>query len=472
MWYVLWEFDGTPCRRFFWAVFDMGVPCREGDFRLSPSEGMLLNSFLLETIRLGISNLRLHKLRSLLTVLGIIFGVAAVICMLSISEGASADEMRLIELMGTRNIIVQSVRPPQTTQVAEGQNTTMLRYGITLADLSVIRSTIPHVQEIIPLRDVAFSVSRGPKRYPATVVGTTPALFENVHLTIAPGGRPLTDVDGQASQKACVIGDEIAKALFPLEDPVGEQLFAHNDSTGAIPFTVVGVINQVQTAGSPARGTQERNFNQEVYIPLQTANARYGDKLMKRTSGTRELLQVELSGLYVVVNSVESVLKVSEMVERVFEKNHSEQDFDIRVPLANLQQAERKKRNQQWVLGIIAAVSLLVGGIGIMNIMLASVTERTREIGVRRALGAKQRHITIQFLVETVVLSTAGGIIGIFLGWGGAELINWWVSWETIIHTWTVIVSFVLSVLVGIFFGMYPAIRAAKLDPIVALRYE
>jgi len=431
-----------------------------------------VNSFIIETIRLGIQNLGLHKLRSLLTALGIIFGVAAVICMLSITEGASADELRLIELMGIRNIIVQSIRPQQDTQVAEGRNTNMLEYGITRDDLKLIRKTIPHVEKVIPLREVAFSVRRGDKKATATVVGTSPALFDTVSMSIAPGGRALVDQDYVARNKVCVIGEEVAEDLFPLMDAIVEAVLVQSQGTGSIPYTVVGIIEPVITAGSPKRGTHERDFNREIYIPLSTAAGRYGDMLIKMGSGSREIVNIELSGLYVVVDQIDHVLLVSQMIERVFESNHEKQDFDIRVPLANLRQAQLKKRNQQLVLGIIAAVSLLVGGIGIMNIMLASVTERTREIGIRRALGAKQKHIITQFLVETVVLTTTGGLIGIMLGWGGANLINWWVNWDTIIHLWTVVVSFVLSLLVGVFFGMYPAIRAAQLDPIVALRYE
>ena len=185
-----------------------------------------------------------------------------------------------------------------------------------------------------------------------------------------------------------------------------------------------------------------------------------------------DLFRRELSGLYITANSLEDVIPVSEMVRRVFEKNHEKGDYNVRVPLARLKLAEKKKRNQQLMLGFIASISLLVGGIGIMNIMLATVIERTREIGIRRALGARRRHITVQFLVETIVLSTAAGLVGIALGWAGAWIINQAAGWDTIVQGWTMVICFSLSVLVGVFFGMYPATAAARLDPIEALRHE
>jgi putative ABC transport system permease protein len=181
---------------------------------------------------------------------------------------------------------------------------------------------------------------------------------------------------------------------------------------------------------------------------------------------------MQYSGLCVAVDEIDYVLGVSNMIERVLEHGHENLDYEVKVPLARLQLAQKKKRNNQLTLGFIAGISLLVGGIGIMNIMLATVTERTREIGIRRALGARQRQIAIQFLVETVVLSTTGGILGVGLGVAGAHIVAEFADWETIVKAWSVAVSFGLSVLVGIFFGMYPAVSAAKLDPIEALRYE
>ncbi|RJP42400.1 MAG: FtsX-like permease family protein [Phycisphaerales bacterium] len=428
-----------------------------------------MSTLRVETFRLGVRNLLLHKLRSLLTVLGIIFGVAAVICMLSISEGASADELRLLALMGTQNIIVNAVRPQQATQASEG-NTNLLEYGITFDDLDLIASTIPHVQRIVPLKKVSESVRRMDRRMTTSVLGTQPEFFDTVHIDVS-SGRRLTAVDVAERKNVCVIGDEVRRELFSFSDPIGESILVEYYPT-AVPFTVVGVLQRIQTAGTPERGVEERDLNREILIPLSTARSQFGDLLVRRSAGSREMTRIQVTNVYVTADSLETVLPVSDMVKRVFARNHQQLDYDIKVPLARLKLAEQKKRNNQLLLGFIAGISLLVGGIGIMNIMLATVTERTREIGIRRALGAKRRDITTQFLVETVVLSTGGGVIGVGLGWAGAQMVNRLADWETIVQPWAVLVSFGLSVFVGIFFGMYPAMSAARLDPIEALRFE
>ena len=428
-----------------------------------------MKAYNLETFRLGVNNLRLHKLRSLLTSLGIIFGVAAVICMLSISEAASADEMRLIQLLGTRNIIVNSVKPPQTTQSSQS-HVRMTEYGIVRADVDIIKATIPAVTHVVPLKTVAYRARHGERQGNFKVVGTTPDFFDIVNIDVA-RGRTITHSDIQGRVNVCVIGEAVRRKLFPFKDPLGETLLAERYPS-AIPFTVVGVLQEVQTAGAPQRGVEDRDLNCEILVPFSTAVTQFGEITRRVGSGSREYIKMQYSGLYVTVDKIENVIPVSKMVERVIENNHSKLDYEIKVPLARLKLAEKKKRNNQLTLGFIAGISLLVGGIGIMNIMLATVTERTREIGIRRALGAKRSNITSQFLVETVVLSTTGGVVGVFLGVLGAYGITHFAEWETIVSAWSVAISFSLSVLIGIFFGMYPAMAAAKLDPIEALRHE
>jgi putative ABC transport system permease protein len=423
----------------------------------------------IETIKLGVNNLRLHKLRSLLTSLGIIFGVAAVICMLSISEGASADELRLIELLGTRNIIVNSVKPPQTTQLSQSASN-LVEYGITRDDVSVLRETVPHIATIVPLKTISYRVRHAAFQAAFESVGTTPEFFEVVNVRLA-RGRALAAADLNENKNVCVIGDEVRRNLFPLEDPIGETLLVERFPT-AIPFEIVGVLEPVQTAGAPARGVEDRNLNRDILLPISTATKQFGETTRRLGAGSREFIKMQYSGLYVTADVLENVLSVSEMVKRVLEHGHKQMDYEVKVPLERLELAKKKKRNNQYVLGFIAGISLLVGGIGIMNIMLATVTERTREVGIRRALGAHRKHIAVQFLIETVVLTTAGGLSGVILGVLGSHLVAQIAEWKTIVSGWSVIVSFGLSVLVGIFFGMYPAVSAARLDPIEALRYE
>jgi putative ABC transport system permease protein len=423
-----------------------------------------------ETVRLGLKNIRLHKLRSFLTTLGIICGVGAVICMLSVSEGGAEAEMALIRLLGTQNILVRSVKP-EGGATSAGQSWMMV-YGLTRDDLAVMHATIGHVQRIVPLREVAFDARHGPLSYPAVVVGTEPAFFQTIHVTLA-SGRLLHAVDEGTAAQVCVIGDEVRRQLFAFDDPRGKYIVAITPEEGPLSFEVVGVLNRVRTSGTPLKGVGDRDLNTDIYIPLSTSFANYGDMRIKASSGSREFSRCAYSDFYVQVDNLENVIPVSEMLRQSLGYAHgSTLDYAIKVPLESLRLAEAETRRRQITLGCIAGISLLVGGIGIMNIMLATVTERTHEIGIRRALGAKRRHITTQFLVESLTLSSAGGIIGAIIGWAGSHLITRSVGWPTVIHEWTIIVSLGLALAVGLFFGIYPAAAAARLDPIEALRHK
>lgn len=430
---------------------------------------MLRTVVSLELIALGMREIRAHKLRSLLTTLGMIFGVGAVICMLSIGEGASAAELENIRLLGSENIILRSVEPPQATRGRE-QNRRVNSYGITHDDVARLRE-LPHVRRVVRMREVADKLLYGARKAAGTVVGASVEFFQAVHVEVE-RGRPLVEADDRLEAKVCVIGAEAARELFAHEDPLGRHVTVVSPASGSIPYEVVGLLRNVQTAGAPAKGVAARNVNRDVYIPWSTADARYGELKVSFGSGSREMKRVQVSDVYLNADDQSHVLALSKLAGATLAHTHKEADFVVTVPLELIQQAEKTKRNWQIVLGSIAGISLLVGGIGIMNIMLASVTERTREIGIRRALGAKRRHITAQFLVETTILSVSGGVMGIAAGVGFAAVVTRLYEFQTIIPWWGVVLSFCVSVIIGIVFGLYPARAAAALDPIEALRYE
>ena len=430
----------------------------------------MLSGVGLETFRLGLKNLWLHRLRSLLTALGMMFGVAAVVCMLSITEAAGEKMLQLIKRLGTQNIIITSVEPDRGNQVSQAERG-MQKYGVGPDDLRMIRETIPHVRRAIALREVAFDVVHADHKSSCTVVGAEDGYFQTVHLGLT-DGRRITPYEYVREASVCLIGDEIRARLFPTADPIGQTLTVSNPLSMK-PFEVVGVLERVETAGMPAKGVGGRDVNHDVYIPLSTADKFYGTMTVKAGGGQFEAKEVPFSDVYVEVDEVVHVRPVSEMIIRVMEHNHADkEDYRVHVPLEQLRVAQEEKRDRQILMGMIAFVSLLVGGIGIMNIMLATVTDRTREIGIRRALGAKQRHIAVQFLVETLVLAMGGGLLGLLVGWGGSRIIPAVFNWPTVLQPWAMLASFGLSALIGVFFGMYPAMAASKLDPIEALRHE
>jgi putative ABC transport system permease protein len=410
------------------------------------------------TVRLGWKSLWLHKLRSLLTVLGIVFGVCSVIAMLAIGEGASHEAQEQIKSLGSQNIIIRSVKPPEEQKVSNNQQSYVLAYGLQYTDINRIKATIPGVTVVVPGRIMREYVWNIYYRVDTEVVGTVPWYPEMRNHRVA-DGRFFTD-------RVCVIGAEMVQKLFPIQSPIGAQV-----RVGTAYYRVVGVMEARAPQAELGESSNSAVVNR-MFIPLTTARTRYGEILMRRRSGSFESERVQLHEITVKVARMEQVQEVASSIEQLLKRTHKKKDYDIVVPLELLKRAERTKKIFSIVLGSIAAISLLVGGIGIMNIMLASVTERTREIGIRRALGAKRRDIIIQFLIETVMLSAAGGLLGVLLGLSIPYLVTYFSKMVTIVTFWSPMIAFTISGMVGIVFGIYPAMRAANMDPVEALRHE
>jgi ABC-type lipoprotein export system ATPase subunit/ABC-type antimicrobial peptide transport system permease subunit len=422
------------------------------------------------TVQIGIKSLLLHKLRAVLTMLGIIFGVCSVIAMLAIGEGASYAAQEEIKKLGSANIIIRAVKPPEETR--SGASTSgrgsVIEYGLTYKDASRIQSTIPGIAHVLPMRFIRENVRFFRNEVPGQVVGTEP-IYKNIANLDTVRGRFITDTDDIHQNNVCAISSGLSKRLFPYQDPLDQEI-----KIGAHYYQVVGLVAETSTSEKrPQAGDSTgQALDNNVYIPLSAARNRFGETLIRRSAGSQEQERVQLHQITVQFGKMEDVETAVPQIEAVLKRFHTKRDFELIVPLQLLRQAEQTKRIFNIVLGSIAAISLLVGGIGIMNIMLATVTERTREIGVRRALGAKQKDITSQFLVEAMVLAIGGGIIGVALGVLTPFVVSQLTNMKTIVTPISVLLAFSTSGATGIIFGLYPASRAAKLDPIEALRHE
>jgi putative ABC transport system permease protein len=441
-------------------------------------------NFLLETFLLGLKNLRLHKLRSLLTALGIIFGVAAVIIMVAIGEGTKRSALEQIQQLGATNVLVRSTRPPESTE-ASGKSQRTLIYGLTRDDFKRLQ-TLPDLDVVVPVRDTEQVVVRGDQRAPsANAIGTTPDIFNVINLRLSEG-RFFDSIQYQKGDAVCVIGYEVARQLFPFEFPIGQTIKIGTTGMGTAVLTIIGVLEPTGLRGEGA-AMMERDLDLDIYFPLTLARDVFGDTTMKRQAGAIERKEIELTEVWLKAKSIEDVEPISHMAEKLVAVGNRKgpdggprTDVTVKAPIQILRAAERTQRTFNFIMVGIAAFALVVGGIGIMNIMLATVTERTREIGIRRALGAKRRHITLQFLIETTVISLTGGLIGILIGAGFAtalpHIVEFFSSgdqrYPTVIATWSVVGSFAVSGLIGIGFGLYPAVMAAHMNPIEALRHE
>jgi putative ABC transport system permease protein len=423
-----------------------------------------------QTLKLGVKSLLLHKLRSLLTMLGVILGVGSVIAMLAIGEGSKREALERIRQLGATNVIIRSVKPTKQDSEDSGGSTKsrVMEYGLKYKDLEILLGTLPTIDQALPITLIRKRAQAMHRSIPnARILGTTPDYIGVKSLRVA-RGRFLSDTDTEKKNNVAVVSAGAADKLFNYEDPIGKSV-----RLGTMLFQVVGVLRPQGSGAAVPGAIGSQDFNQDIYIPLSVARARFGELQVIVSSGSFNFERNQLSEITLTVPNEDLVSQTAAMARALLEPTHPKSaDIEILVPLELLHQAEQEKRIWNLVLSSIAGISLLVGGIGIMNIMLATVTERTREIGIRRALGARRRDITFQFLVESVVLSSAGGILGIAFGILVPYVVTYFSHVESYILWWTMPLTFSISVAIGALFGVYPARQAAMLDPIEALRHE
>ena len=431
-----------------------------------------------ESAEVGLTGLLTHKLRSLLTALGIIFGVAAVIAMLSIGEGARREALEQIRLMGVNNVIIRAKDPTQQSFSKAKAN---FSPGLTMLDGEAIREICPMIESIVPQWEKTVAAQYRSERKDIKIIATTPEFLPVFNYSLNEGVF-LAGSNLERQDNVCVIGNGVKDKLFHFEDPLGKQIKLDNQW-----FLVVGVMEKQLSQTKKIENLQLRNLNMDVYLPLTTAQYKM-ERLKGSTGGSAVFFgggarftsgsssrvpRQQLDQLVVKVAGERALDEVIPVINHILARRHyGIDDYEVIVPDALVDQSQKTQRIFNVVMGAIAGISLLVGGIGIMNIMLASVLERTREIGVRRAMGARRSDVLAQFLTEAIVLSVAGGLAGIAVGYALTEIITLYAEWRTIISLPAVALAFIVSVGVGIAFGYYPARKAAYQSPIESLRYE
>jgi len=396
-------------------------------------------------LRLGVRSLKLHKLRSSLSILGVVFGVAAVVAMSSVGEGARRETLAQIASLGIDTVTVRP-RPAEP-----GEKTPA---ALPAAAADSIRRVVPFVRAVAALRVAELPAEAGGRTAAVIAIGTTPAYREATRLEVA-AGRFLADLDVADRKRVAVLGAAAARTLFPLGSPVGETVRLGGDW-----FQVVGVLEGRASPRGRGAAIHGRDLNRSVLVPLGALDRGGG----RRPDGVDEVV--------FRVATPEAVVPGAGVALALVRRATGGEPVEVIVPREILRQRERTQRVFNVVTGAVAAISLLVGGIGIMNIMLASVAERTREVGVRRALGARRRDVAAQFLVESSLLTVAGGLLGSVLGMVGATLIQVFAGWPTAVHPLMLVAALAVALAVGIGFGFYPAWHAAGLDPVEALRQE
>jgi len=425
---------------------------------MSAARSHLWNTDFLPEFRLGLENLRAHKLRSLLTMLGMIFGVAAVVAMLSIGAGAQQEVMSFIEQLGVRNLIIEAREAPDNQTL---QKVRKLSSGLSFQDLRIIQTNLDGISAASARKRFTPSkLSPRPLGGDAPLVyGISPAYQAIGNLQVA-SGRFFDEAETTAAAPVAVMGEAAAAALFGADDPVGRYVKV-NDQW----FRVIGVAGPQLTVQTDVAGLPAQDRNNIIYVPLYSAVFRLEDGQSSQKD--------EIDGIYLQMQPGSDLPSAAALIRGILDVAHrGAGDFSIVSPAELLAEQRRTQRIFEMVMVAIASISLLVGGIGIMNIMLASVLERTREIGVRRAIGARQKDVVRQFLIETTIISLTGGVAGILLGVAMSQLIGVLAGWSTIVTTSSIVLAFGVSVAIGIVFGLYPAVRASRLDPVKALHSE
>lgn len=399
-------------------------------------------------------SLLIHRLRTLLSTLGVLFGVVAVVAMLSIGEGAKQETLEQIEQLGMNSLIVRrhALSDEQRAQALEQKSK-----GLNWKDVEALRQHLPFLLQDAPLKVVEASITGSLTQLSPEILAITRSFGEMKELQLTEG-RFLCDLDQKGKRLVCVLGYEVAKSLGK-EGHSGRTLRLDNTH-----YEIVGVLKSTHWKESKNQAITTRNLDKTIFIPLGSDRSLMRSSLLPKDALSEVVLQI---------NDIQQMGVAAQLVKHVLAKLHGGyEDYQVVIPQELIQQAYRTQQTFNLVLGSIAAISLLVGGIGIMNIMLATVSERTREIGIRRAVGANKRHILLQFLLETLVLTLTGAILGVILGIGFSLAISSIAGWKTIVTPWSIVLSLTMSSAVGLCSGLYPAYQAANMDPIKALRHD